>query len=80
MPSRKAKGNSRQRAGAAAKGGVVKAGVPKFHVMITHFEVRAPVMPPVRWWVGTRVSSDEVPYQLLERVVRQQQQQRVREP
>lgn len=33
------KGKSKQRAGAAGKGGVVKAGVPKFHVMITHYEV-----------------------------------------
>ena len=34
------KGKGKQRAGAAGKGGVVKAGVPKFHVMITHYEVR----------------------------------------
>lgn len=34
------KGKGRQRVGAAGKGGVVKAGVPKFHVMITHYEVR----------------------------------------
>lgn len=33
------KGKGKQRAGAASKGGIVKVGVPKFHVIITHYEV-----------------------------------------
>ena len=45
------KGKGKQRIGAAGKGGVVRAGVPKFHVMITHYEVGVVVVVCLgRWW------------------------------
>ncbi|CAM9772077.1 unnamed protein product, partial [Ectocarpus fasciculatus] len=49
---RSRKGKSKQRAGAAGKGGVVKAGVPKFHVMITHYEMLlqcSHILKAIKW-------------------------------